>query len=227
MLIDGLIPLNFFLRTDIVELVPGSDTLAQYVSSVSVESKDAKLGRTVSTEWPETDSNSASDQERWSVTIAGRNIEPMPFCPHLASDYSFRENRPVEDLLKVFPPFPRAQEEHEAQSDDIPLDVLAAAGKCCPADVFPRDGNSDLSNIVSAERVTAVCVNVQSAGGDIEMEGGGDAEAAESAGEEEDDSEDDEDETPPSGYFELQRTRCTAYPFRAANASVAALGAGA
>lgn len=56
-----------------------------------------------------------------------------------------------------------------------------------------------------------------------EGEGGGDERGPE---EDEDESEDDDDEVPPSNMFQLQRTRCTAYPFRAANASVTALGAG-
>jgi hypothetical protein len=45
------------------------------------------------------------------------------------------------------------------------------------------------------------------------------------SGDEEDESEDEEGDQS-SGLYQLGRSRCSAYPFRAANASVTALGAG-
>ena len=128
-LIDGLLPLNFFLHTDIVKLVAGGATVSRMINAAAMPSNGSTKASTLT----ERSESTPSEGGRWSVTIAGKTVEPMPPCPHLISDYAFRKNLPVDDLLKVFPPFPVALEDEKSNLDDISEDILAEAGE---SDVF-------------------------------------------------------------------------------------------
>lgn len=130
-LINGLIPLNFFLRTDIVQLVPGDSTRQR------VQSEERKDGREESSSAEEGNDASAASggsskensemPERWSIVIGGRTVEPMPHAPKLLADYAFRENIPVEKILKGFPAFPSDAEETKSTQDDVSQEVIAEA----------------------------------------------------------------------------------------------------
>ena len=107
-LINGLIPLNFFVRTDIVQLVPGDSTRQR------VQSEERKDGREESPSEKVDDASAASGGSgkdnsempgRWSIVIGGRTVEPLPHAPKLLADYAFRENIPVEKNLQGFPAF--------------------------------------------------------------------------------------------------------------------------
>jgi hypothetical protein len=133
-LLDGLIPLNFFLRTDIVQLVPGDSSRALFPPpplSLAEEKKQQEKEEESpdAAESPE-GSGAAVTPKRWSIVIGGRLVEPLPHAPHLLAECAYWKGVPVEEMLKVFPPFPAASsEEQKSPHEELSDELLQAAGE--------------------------------------------------------------------------------------------------
>lgn len=130
-LLDGLIPLNFFLRTDIVQLVPGENSRAMFPRSTpshAEEKKQREDGDTSAVVENPLRNQDCAQSERWKVVIGGRVVEPLPHAPHLLAECAYRKGVPVEEMMKVFPPFPM-EEEKATEEEEVCDELLQTAGE--------------------------------------------------------------------------------------------------
>lgn len=100
-LLEALVPLNIFLRTDKVKLhIISSDPN-------SSDSKDEVISRQINFDPNSTTiSNTDASITNWSITINNMLIEPFPPTPALVQDYIDFLGEPGAQRPKSFPPFP-------------------------------------------------------------------------------------------------------------------------
>lgn len=118
-LIDALVPLNIFLRTDFVKIyIPSTDSKEEIaIKQINYD--------------PNSTNNSNTDPtvSDWKIVINNRLIEPFPPTPQLIHDYMDFLGEPGQSRPKFFPPFPEFVIEDPPSYTD---EEIFAAGKLNP-----------------------------------------------------------------------------------------------
>lgn len=118
-LIDALIPLNIFLRTDCVKLfIPSTETKEE----VLIQQTNYDPSSSYSSHTDPTISD-------WKIVINGKLIEPFAPTPQLMQDYLDFLGEPGLSRPRFFPPFPEfSLEDPKSYTDD----EIVAAGQFSP-----------------------------------------------------------------------------------------------
>jgi hypothetical protein len=113
-LIDALVPLNIFLRTDCVKIfIPSADSKEEVlIKQTNYDPSSSYASHTDPT---------ISD---WKIVLNGKLIEPFPPTPQLMQDYLDFLGEPGLTRPRFFPPFPEfSLEDPKSYSDD---EIMAA-----------------------------------------------------------------------------------------------------